>query len=303
MPIMLKNLSSLYLLSLSIFLLSNNVIAQKISKVKGNQVIFSTKSIKVESGMILNITSDGYEAGKIKVVKVGSSSAIGKIIEGSALVGDKVKLDKNSSPSLSNDESSEDYGSSPKRTSKRSGRGNFYAALSLGVFNFSTIETATGDFEFDAMMGLGLRFAKISSKGGWGASFFFGNSTATFVQRSSLIFRDIKFNYLKLNFDLYRPLFTKGIYGKLSLGVASASITANIVTWGDYTLDLNGLNGAAGLGYQYTSGKWFLQLEGEIGLAYYMSSKATTPAGLTAADPGVIGQMVYGGMVNVGHSF
>jgi hypothetical protein len=278
--------------------------AQKITKVKGSQVIFSTRNLEVDKGMILNISSDGYEAGKIKVTKVGSSSAIGKIIEGSALVGDKVKVDKKSSPSIGNDDDSgEDYGSSPRKSKKRGGRSGLYGAVSINMLNFSTIETATGDFEFDAMPAIGIKFAKMNSKGGWGASFAFGNSTATFVQRSSLTFNDIKFNFLRLNFDMYKSLFTKGIYGKLGVGIASASITANIAGYGDYTLDLNGLNGLGGLGYQYTSGSWFFQLEGEIGLAYYMSSKATSPTGLTATDPGVIGQMVYGGTVTVGHSF
>ncbi|MDH4467704.1 MAG: hypothetical protein QE271_06565 [Bacteriovoracaceae bacterium] len=293
--------------ALMILALSPRIIyAQKITKVKGSQVIFSVKGLSVSGGDILVISSDGYEAGKLKVVKVGSSAAIGKIIEGSALIGDKVKIDKKSSPSLDSGDSylsSNESSKGSRASNKKSGRSKFYGAVGLGMLNFSTIETATGDFEFNAMTGINLKVAKMNSRGGWGASFYFGRTTAAFKQRSALIFNDIDFNYLRLNFDLMKALFTKGIYGRLGAGIASGSITATIQGYGNYTLDLTGVNGNAGLGYQYLSNNWFVQLEGEIGIAYYMSSKATAPAGLTAASPGVIGQMVYGAIINVGHSF
>jgi hypothetical protein len=281
----------------SLFLQSPSY-AQKIVKVKGSQVIFTSKGLGVSSGDVLIISSDGYEAGKIKVTKVGSASAIGKIIEGSALVGDKVKIDKKSTPSI--DDSEATQGTSSSSSGNKSG---FYGALGVGLLNFTAIETATGNFEFDPMTGLNLKWAKMNSRGGWGVSLFYGKSTATFVQKASLVFNNIDFTFLRLNFELTKAIFTKGIYGRLGAGYASGAIAATIVGFGAYTLDLTGLNGAAALGYQYQTNGWLFQLEGEAGIAYYMTSKATAPAGLTAASPGVIGQMAYGVLLNVGHKF
>lgn len=281
--------------------------AQKILKVKGTRVIFSLRGLGgVQKGDILKISSDGYEAGKLRVVKKGSRSALGKIIEGSALVGDMVKVDKQQSPSLSDSSSDSDGRSrSSSRSSRGSGAGSgYYGSLGLGLMSFSIIETLNGDFEFDNMTGLNLKFSKIHDRGGWAVSLYYGSTTATFKQKTALNFTNINLDYLKVNFELMKAILAKGFYGKVGAGLATASLSATITGYGDYTLDLTGIDGVIGGGYQYLYQGWLFQLEGELGLSYYMSSKATVnSAGLTADDPGVIGQTVYGILFNVGHKF
>jgi len=284
----------------------STVQAQKILKVRGNKVVISIKSISVNEDDILDVSSDGFAAGKIKIISVGGKTAIGKIIEGSALVGDVVgggsgesNGSKSSSSDFSNSESSsssdDDFnpagksrGSKSKGSSRKSGGGEWAIYAGLAFVMNGPISSEQGDYAQDALSGPQFKGEYKRGK----SSYHFGlqliSGGATFQQKSSSI-RITNIDISATNLFFHKATFiSKSFYwkmgGEFSMLTVDDTITitsTNPTITGKHSLDLKGLGGVGGIGYNLNFGNWVSQAEFLAQVDYYFSNSSTLPSSIS----------------------
>lgn len=284
--------------------LQNSAFSQKVLKVKGNKLIFSTRSLDVSEDDILPVTSDGFEAGKVKVLKVGDKTALAKIISGSVLVGDQVGTG-NGSRSSSGDSSfsseSDDASWSPadsgsKRNSSSKYKSSRYNGPShwsvfLGYSNLmlADLSTQQGDFALDALTGILLKaenktgnssyqfgYQKLSANASFNSKVAAISISGTTVDANQLFFQFA--NYFNSNFYWTYGAEVSMVNIKdtitLNTGTPATSIT------GQHTLDLKGLGGIGGVGYNFIFAQNFIvQTEALAVLDYYFLNDSKLPAG------------------------
>lgn len=304
---MLRNIQvTLIIFCTFIAFISRPVSAQKILKVQGNKLVVSTKKISVEEGDVLTITSDGFEAGKVKILKVGSKTAIGKIIEGSALVGDSVKAPSSSSNSKSSNDNSEDYssGNSGKKGKKSKGGSGYAAHIGFTYAMLSNITSQQGDYALDGQTGLFLMGEYKTGKKSYQFGLRRSSGSATFTTKDpSISITGAEMTSTNLFARIANP-YTKNIYFTYG-GQFSLVSVEDTMTWsstGKHTLDLKGLGALGGAGYDFYIGSIILKAESIFEVNYYFLNSSTAP-GASSFDSGSF--MIYGLHFNfsVGYKF
>lgn len=294
----------------------NRVYAQKILKVKGNKVLISTKSIDVSVGDVLSVTSDGYEAGKVKVLTVKSSTAIGKIISGSALAGDKVKVSESGGGDEDSSNDSEESGglfSSSKKSSSggTTSRGKWEVLAGYGLYMPSNISSEQGDYVLSGFsaMTLGAQY-KMSPKTHLMAGVQLVSGTTKFESSATTLTIT---NPTVSGFNLFlnaHKFFTPslywilgGHYTTLSFEDTLTSTATSPTTSGAHTLDLGGVGGQGGAGYRYNLKPIFLQFEGLAEFNFYLFNKTTLPGTNQDFDTGTFSNYGLQLRVIVGYTF
>ncbi len=277
--------------------------AQKVLKVKGNKVVFSIRSLDLSEGDELTITSDGFEAGKIKVLKVGSKSAIGKIVEGSALKGDAVTGGQKRSSSRSEDN---DKRSTKRGSRNKSGGSGFSAHLGMTYSMLSNITSQQGDYTQDGQPGFLLMGEYRTGKNMYHFGLRYTSGGATFTSKQTgLVITNPDITTTNLFARISNP-FTPNFYftygGQFSMLSVEDHMQIGAVS-GTHTLDLKGLGGLGGVGYDFFLGSFIFKAESLFEINYYFMNSAKEPAGSSDFDTGAF--MVYGLHFNfsVGYKF
>ncbi len=278
---------------------STTILAQKILKVQGNKVVISTRGIDVSEGDVLSVTSDGYEAGKVKILTVGSKTAVGKITEGSALKGDSVVASGGGSKKSSDDED-EDAPKSSKRKKSRSASGSgFGIHVGLGVSMLSSIASAQGDYTQDTQTGLFLMGEYRTGK----SIYHFGlkntSGSAEFTSKAAgLTITGAEVTTTNLFGRISNPIF-KNFYVSYGGQFSMVSVEDNMTSGsgsGAHTLDLMGLGGLAGVGYDLVFGSFVIKAESLVEINYYFMNSSKVP-GSSEFDTGAF--MIYGLGINL----
>jgi hypothetical protein len=269
-----------------LILMTSTAFAQKIVKVKGNKLIFSTTKISVSEGDVLTISSDGFDAGKVKVLKVGSKAAVGKIIEGSALKGDMIQGASSKSGSSDSTESEEVVRSSSKKSkSQRSslGASNWTVYLGYNMSMLSSITSQDGDYALDALTGINLKGEYRKGTRGYQLGIQSLSGSATFNSKvASLTIKNADVSVLNL-YGHYISYLSSGLFWKAGAHLATMSITDKMTlgtATGDHQLDLKGFGGIGGIGYNYYLGKFVLQAEAMGEMDVYMFNDSKLPSSI-----------------------
>jgi hypothetical protein len=295
---------------LVLMLQTGTIFAQKILKVQGNKVVISTRGLDVSEGDVLTITSDGFEAGKVKILSVSSKTAVGKITEGSALKGDSVKGGGSKRSSKSDDEEDEDYGSSKKSKKSKSSRSSkgsgFGAHVGFSYAMLSNIASQQGDYAQDGQTGIFLMGEYRTGK----SIYHFGlrntSGGATFTpKQAGLNITNIEISTTNIFGRISNPInrnayFTYG--GQFSMVSVEDNMNTGLVS-GAHTLDLKGLGGIGGVGYDFLLGSFVLKAEGLFEINYYFMNSSKVPGNASEFDTGAF--MTYGLHLNfsVGYKF
>lgn len=303
---MFKHMSSYIFFAFALTIIYQPLFAQKILKVQGNKLVISTKKLSVEEGDVLTITSDGFEAGKVKILSVGSKTAIGKIVEGSALVGDSVKSGGSVKSNSSSDDSDDSYSTSSKKSKKgKSGKGGFAAHLGFTYAMLSNITSQQGDYALDGQTGLFLMGEYRVGKSIYQFGLRRSSGDATFTSKdAALSITGAEMTATNLFARIANP-YTKNFYFTYGGQVSLVSVE-DTMTWtstGKHTLDLKGLGALGGAGYDFYIGSLILKAESLFEINYYFLNSSTVPGASSSFDSGAF--MIYGLHFNfsVGYKF
>lgn len=306
---LLGKIMSKYVFLLFVISLSYNaeVLAKKVLKVQGNKVVISTKGLDVSEGDELTITSDGFEAGKIKILSVSSKTAIGKITEGSALKGDAVTGSRSGgSRKSSRDEDEEDSTprSSKGKKSRNVGKG-FSAHVGMTYAMLSNITSQQGDYVLDGQPGLLLMGEYRTGKSIYHFGLRYSSGAATFTSKQTgLLITNPDVTATNLFARISNP-YTKNLYFTYGGQFSMLSVEDNMQIGsnnGAHTLDLKGIGGLGGVGYDMFFGSFIFKAESLLEINYYFMNSSTVP-GSASFDTGAF--MVYGVHFNfsVGYKF
>lgn len=295
---------------------TSTLFAQKILKVQGNKVVISTRGIDVSEGDVLAITSDGFEAGKVKILSVGSKTAIGKITEGSALKGDSIAAERSGSKKSSrgsNEYEDEDYSqddSSSSKKSKRKSRSSigkgFGVHVGMTYAMLSNITSVQGDYALDGQPGFLLMGEYRTGKSIYHFGFNTTSGDATFTSKQAgLSITNAEVSSTNLFGRISTP-YTKNIYFTYGGQFSMVSVEDNMNTGtanGTHKLDLKGLGGLGGLGYDLKFGSLILKAESLFEINYYFMNSSTVPGNSSEFDTGSF--LIYGLHLNftVGYKF
>lgn len=278
--------------------------SQKILRVQGNKVVISARGIDISEGDVLSVTSDGFEAGKVKILSVNSKTAIGKITEGSALKGDSVQT-SGSSGRKSSKSSSSSGSSKGKNRSGSTGTG-FGAHLGLSYAMLSNITSQQGDYTQDGQMGLFLMGEYRTGKSIYHFGLRTGAGDATFTAKvSNLVITNPEITTTNIFARISNPI-SKNLYFTYGAQFSMVSVEDNMQTNlnnGAHTIDLKGLGALGGVGYDLILGSFILKAESLLEINYYFMNTSTVPGESGDYDPNAF--MIYGIHFNfsVGYRF
>lgn len=285
-----------------------NTWAQKVLKVQGNKVVISIKGLDVSEGDVLTITSDGFEAGKIKILSISSKTAIGKITEGSALKGDAVQGGGGGSKRSSHSDDEESYDEKPSQKGKKNrnvGSG-FSAHLGMTYAMLSNITSQQGDYALDGQLGFLLMGEYRTGKSVYHFGLRRSSGDATFTSKvAGLVITNPEVTATNLFARISNP-YTKSFYFTYGTQFSMLSVEDNMqigAANGAHTLDLKGIGGLGGVGYDIFLGPLILKAESLFEINYYFMNSAKVPSDSSDFDTGAF--MVYGLHFNfsVGYKF
>ncbi|MCB9094670.1 MAG: porin family protein [Halobacteriovoraceae bacterium] len=246
----------------------------KIVKVKGNTVYFTRSGVKAKKGRTLKVYADGYEVGKIKVIKVSGKYGIAKIVEGSVAKGDQVKSGGGSRRG----------GKSSKGGSKSSGGGGMTFYAGLGFYIMGELEDSSGavaDFGNHNMISLGLDYAFSDT---FSLLALLNYSISGTMSATNLDNTEFDSTVMEINTDVVYK-FSGLVYGRGGIGVTMMDYSGEYNgTWNDsYT----GFNFGVGGGLNFDFSK-SLNFRVDLGYRYikYLSTERSNPeeSGSFSAD-------------------
>lgn len=242
-------------------------------------------------------------------MSVGSKTAVGKITEGSALKGDSVVASgsRSSKKSSSNDNEEED---SPKTSRgkkiKRSKGGGFGLHVGMTYAMLSNITSVQGDYTQDGQAGLFLMGEYRTGKSLYHFGLRYASGGAEFTSKQSgLVITDAKVNTTNLFARISSPI-SRSLYATYGAQISMVSLEDHMVTTGAsgaHTLDLKGLGGIGGFGYDIMLGSFVVKAESLLEINYYFMNSSKVPGSAGEFDTGAF--MTYGLHLNlsVGYKF
>lgn len=270
-------------------LFSSMAFSKKVLKVQNKIVIISTTGLSnVEEGAVFKVFSGGYEAGKIKIRKLGRNKALGEITSGSVTVGDTLIFSPDEREAIFKNFSN-------------------YAFLGLSMIMPSGTESTTAkpfEEEYSMHTGLSLKYLRGNNQFRYEGAFTYATGTATVPENVLRLPNNAPNNESEL--DSSFMMVTAGInyfffpsfYVRANTGIFKGEVTGTINFPGFKSksdLEFFGLPFLAGAGYEKQFGKFIIQAEGYVNFNYYLTSDINSKESEVASQM-FLGLGLLGGM-------